>query len=345
MMQDIVFDSNLTRDDRLVLEQLSKDIRRHEQAEASTTMDKQCGMAAATVATEDVVDADAMAPTPAANLVSKTDPAAEVLEPTVFTSWDLATFDRKGFFYVWLLAPYIASAKAVVRHETDVVFVTHLLLYFCTSLPSAIVLFSRDFRWSHGVIHMIMQGLYLGSYTLMQHQHIHGGGILARRYGWLDQLFPYVTDPLMGHTWNSYHAHHIKHHHVEGNGPLDLSSTLRFQRDSVFDFARYVARFFFLVWYDLPVYFISKRRYALAAKAAFWEIANYATYLALFCINAHATFCVFLAPLLLMRLGLMAGNWGQHAFVDHDEPDSDYRSSITLIDVQVSSCRSPNLFM
>jgi hypothetical protein len=32
----------------------------------------------------------------------------------------------------------------------------------------------------------------------------------------------------------------------------------------------------------------------------------------------------------------MVGNWGQHAFVDNEEPDSDYRSSITLIDVAVS---------
>jgi hypothetical protein len=32
----------------------------------------------------------------------------------------------------------------------------------------------------------------------------------------------------------------------------------------------------------------------------------------------------------------MTGNWGQHAFVDEVEPDSDFRSSITLIDVPVS---------
>jgi len=38
-------------------------------------------------------------------------------------------------------------------------------------------------------------------------------------------------------------------------------------------------------------------------------------------------------PFLLLRLGLMVGNWGQHAFVDEVDPDSDFRSSITLIDV------------
>lgn len=33
----------------------------------------------------------------------------------------------------------------------------------------------------------------------------------------------------------------------------------------------------------------------------------------------------------------MVNNWGQHAFVDDDEPDSDYRSSITVIDTKVNT--------
>lgn len=41
-------------------------------------------------------------------------------------------------------------------------------------------------------------------------------------------------------------------------------------------------------------------------------------------------------PLGLLRIGLMIGNWGQHAMVDELEPESDLRSSITLIDVAVS---------
>jgi hypothetical protein len=52
-------------------------------------------------------------------------------------------------------------------------------------------------------------------------------------------------------------------------------------------------------------------------------------------VNAHATLFVFILPLFLLRLGLMIGNWGQHAFVDETDPNSDFRSSITLIDVPV----------
>jgi hypothetical protein len=186
-----------------------------------------------------------------------------------------------------------------------------------------------------------MQVSYVGTYTLMMHQHIHMQGILHKHLSILDTLFPYITDPLMGHTWNSYYYHHIKHHHVESNGPNDLSSTIRYQRDSAWHFLAYTARFFFLIWLDLPLYFFRKGRVALATKAAFWELSWYATLYKLYCYNPKATFVTLLLPLLLLRSGLMLGNWGQHAFVDHDEPDSDYRSSITLIDVPVSSPNCP----
>lgn len=76
----------------------------------------------------------------------------------------------------------------------------------------------------------------------------------------------------------------------------------------------------------------------MAFQAAACEIGNYAFLYFLFrFVNTRATIFVFLIPLALMRLALMTGNWGQHALVDELEPDSDFRSSITLIDVPVSS--------
>lgn len=140
----------------------------------------------------------------------------------------------------------------------------------------------------------------------------------------------------MGHTWNTYYYHHVKHHHVEGNGPNDLSSTIRYQRDNIVHFLHYVARFFFLIWFDLPRYFLRKGQINNAIKAGSWEILNYAAIYSFYRINLKATIFVFLCPLFLMRIGLMVGNWGQHAFVDADDPNSDFRSSITLIDVPVS---------
>lgn len=274
-----------------------------------------------------------------AALEALNDPKDAHFEPTVFNSWDLSNLTLPISVEKWILRPYLRAARSIVRVETDVVMLTHLMLYFSTSVPSAAFLFWR-FTWVHGVLHSAMQLSYMGTYTLMMHQHIHMRGILNRRFAIFDQLFPYITDPLMGHTWNSYFYHHVKHHHVEGNGPGDLSSTLRYQRDDIVHFLHYVGRFYFLIWFDLPRYFFSKGRPAVAMKAAFWEMSAYLAICTLFRLNRGATICVLLVPLLLMRAGLMVGNWGQHAFVDFDEPDSDYRSSITLIDVPASSSPS-----
>jgi len=264
------------------------------------------------------------------------DPLHNDFEPTVFVSWDMWQIKLHPLLNRYFLQPYVEWARKVVRVDTDVVMVTHLILYFTTSVPSAVFLFLH-FSWIHGLLHWLMQSYYVGTYTLMMHQHIHMRGILSRKYTWLDRSFPYVTDPLMGHTWNSYYYHHVKHHHVEGNGPDDLSSTIRYQRDDFIHFAQYVGRFFFLVWLDLPRYFFRKGRYIDGLKIATSELANYtAIYLLAVYVNLQATIFVFILPFILLRMGLMVGNWGQHAFVDETEPESDFRSSITLIDVAVS---------
>ncbi|KAI4866792.1 hypothetical protein F4820DRAFT_468537 [Hypoxylon rubiginosum] len=272
------------------------------------------------------------------------DPASQDYEPTVFSSVDLPDLERRlhPVIYRHILLPYIKWAQGIARHpryvtreHTDVIMVTHLIFYFTTSFPSAIWLYYH-FTYLHGIIHFAMQFYYLGTYTLMMHQHIHGGGVLRKQSGIIhlfDVVFPYITDPLMGHTWNTYYYHHVKHHHVEGNGPDDLSSTLRYQRDDFWHFLHYVGRFYVLIWLDLPLYFLRKDRPTFGLKTFFWEISNYITIFVLFKLNSRPTFFVFVLPLMLMRAGLMVGNWGQHALVDPDEPDSDYRSSITLIDV------------
>ncbi|KAJ5206978.1 Fatty acid desaturase type 1 [Penicillium cf. griseofulvum] len=255
-------------------------------------------------------------------------------DPTVFQLWETHLLREKLPRPIRqdLLEPYIRWAQDIVRFPTDVVVVTHLLLYLTTTIPSALWLFNH-FSWIHGLLHWIVHVWYTGSYTLMKHQYIHMNGVLASRYHLVDLLFPYILDPFMGHTWNSYYYHHVKMHHVEGNGPRDLSSTMSYDRDSIADFARYVGRFFFLVSLELPWYFIRKGQYSTSFKTAFWEFSNFLAIALLFRYDAQATLCVFLLPLWTLRVGFMAGNWAQHAFVDPRDPSSDFKSSITLIDV------------
>ncbi|KAK3323080.1 hypothetical protein B0H66DRAFT_555776 [Apodospora peruviana] len=320
--EGIVFDARLTRPDRLVLQQLCNDISASSAANKNEGNDND--------STDDTGNAQTVAALRALN-----DPKDARFEPTVFTTWDIDEIRSSRFmpgFVLRLLESYISWARHVVRTETDVVMVTHLLLYFCTSLPSAILLFCR-FSWLHAVGHLAMQGYYMGPYTLLKHQHIHMRGVLDKRFEVVDQGFPYFMDLLMGHTWHSYFYHHVKHHHVEGNGPDDLSSTIRYQRDEPRDFAIYVLRFLLLAWVELPRYFFSKNKTLLGCKAAFWETSSYLTIYLAWKINPRAAVFVFLLPLFCMRVAMMVGNWGQHAFVDEEEPDSDYRSSITLVDV------------
>lgn len=253
----------------------------------------------------------------------------------MFVMWDLRNIKLPKLVDEWLLQPYIRWARTVVRNPTDVVMLTHLLLYFSTSIPSAVYLFYRP-SLLHGVLHWLMQSYYVGSYTLMMHQHIHMRGILSPGWSWLDHAFPYLTDPLFGHTWNSYFYHHVKHHHIEGNGPGDLSSTIRYQRDSIADFALYVGRFYLLIWVELPRYFISRKKYDLALKAAASEIGTFTcVFLLARFVSLQATLFTLILPIAILRVGLMVGNWGQHCFVDEIDPNSDFRSSITLIDVAV----------
>ncbi|OKL57916.1 hypothetical protein UA08_06786 [Talaromyces atroroseus] len=328
-------DPNLTEPDLIVLKNLHHDIAECQGSSAEDNKDTSTlRKRNPSAKTDDHEDEAAISKLEALN-----DPSnASSFEPTVFVTFDMAHLRARlpASIYNNVLLPYISFAQKIVRVETDVVMLTHLLLYFSTSVPSALLLY-RHFTYTHGVLHWLMQSYYVGTYTLMMHQHIHMGGILSKANPLIhafDVLFPYITNPLFGHTWNSYYYHHIKHHHVEGNGPDDLSSTIRYQRDSVPDFLHYVLRFMFFVWIELPLYFVRHGKYVLGLKAFVWEVSNYIVLAVLYkYVNARATTFAFLLPLLMLRIGLMVGNWGQHALVDEDDPTSDLRSSITLIDV------------
>jgi len=220
----ITFDPALTRADRLVLEELVQDIRGHSShggppaatasgADVAKTTTRATNGHAKSSQTGDQTGSSTLAALKALN-----DHQSADFEPAVFNTVDLVDLDLPKAVDQWILRPYIRLASKAVRHKTDVVMITHLLLYSVTTIPSAVLLF-RNFTPLHGVLHFVVQVWFMGAYTIMMHQHIHQRGILRRELALVDRLFPYVLDPLMGHTWNSYFYHHVKHHHVEGNGP------------------------------------------------------------------------------------------------------------------------------
>ncbi len=305
----------LLQHDKIVLQNLIRDIRLKKTAKANTLL-------------EDFADWDDRSSMRALDELHD--------ETTVFTNWDLKDLPSGDGLRARFLRSYISWAQDIVRNPVDVVFLTHIFLYLATSLPSAIFLYCH-FTWVHAVMHVILQLSYCGSFTLMLHNHIHNNGLLKKQYAWFDNTWPYILEPLMGHTWDSYYYHHVKHHHVEGNGPDDLSSTIRYQRDEVTEFLKYVGRFVAFIWIELPLYFLRKNKPVLALKSALSELtAMIFIYISAWN-NFYPTLFVLIIPFFLMRIGLMVGNYGQHALVDDVDPASDFRSSITLIDVPVSN--------
>ncbi|OZJ01904.1 hypothetical protein BZG36_05096 [Bifiguratus adelaidae] len=113
-------------------------------------------------------------------LAKLNDPQSKAFQPTVFTEWDQPDRRIPESLNRHLLQPYILWAQGVVRRPTDVVFLTHILLYFATSLPSAIYLY-YNFTWLHGLFHWMMQWQFCGPFTLMLHNHIHNNGVLAKK--------------------------------------------------------------------------------------------------------------------------------------------------------------------
>lgn len=82
----------------------------------------------------------------------------------------------------------------------------------------------------------------------------------------------------------------------------------------------------------------------MAVRAFASEVASYAFLILMTKLHWRASTFVFLLPFAVLRLALMVGNWGQHALVDEIDPNSDFRTSITMIDVMVRRSSNNSMF-
>ena len=136
---------------------------------------------------------------------------------------------------------------------------------------------------------------------------------------------------IFGQTPETYFYHHVTMHHPENNEPDDLSSTMKYQRDSVRGFLYYLGSFYITGVAELVLYFTHKKRNNYAVRVVLGEIIFFMLSIALCFYNLKASLTVFILPLLFIRFAMMAGNWAQHAFIDADSPANIYRNSITCI--------------
>ncbi|KAL5038324.1 hypothetical protein BDV3_006494 [Batrachochytrium dendrobatidis] len=234
-----------------------------------------------------------------------------------------------------LVAVYAQCINPLVADPRDAIFVSYMLFYLFTAIPSALWLLFGSFTWIHAIAHTVYLAVFTAPFILMLHCLCHRRIGNPKNSPWLDAIVHYFLAPFFGETWNTFYYHHVKHHHVEDNGPEDLSSTIWYDRDNALHFLAYFARFYLFVGMELPWYFYKKGRYSQAFNCLVGEygtMLGYCLFYLYICPNnpLGVTF-VFIVPLNLARYGMMSGNWAQHAFIEPTDPTNDYKSAITCL--------------
>lgn len=223
------------------------------------------------------------------------------------------------------------TALRFINDPRDTPFLGLIALLLATVVASGVLLYVPGvFRWWLGIAHVALVGYFLGPFILMLHNTSHRR-FFKRSWAWMNYFIPWVIGPFFGESPETYFAHHVGMHHPENNLEADISSTMGYRRDGVVDFARYFFRFFFVGLIELTSYFAERKRYSLMIRCLVGEAAFYLSVGALAYLNWRATVVVFVAPYFIARFGMMAGNWGQHAFIDRAAPENCYRNSITCI--------------
>lgn len=226
-------------------------------------------------------------------------------------------------------------AQRFVCDVRDLPFLRLSLAMTFVLLPLAFLLYWPGvFRWWMAPVYWaVLFGLFFDRYILMLHNTSHRR-LFRREWNWLNRYIPWVLGPFCGETPETYFIHHITMHHAEGNMPGDLSSTMKYQRDRLSHFLHYFFRFFFLITFDMARYQLGRGRKQIVRRMLVGELGFYAVCILLAFLNWQATLVVFVVPFLLCRFLMMAGNWGQHAFVDASDPRNPYKSAITCINAR-----------
>ena len=192
----------------------------------------------------------------------------------------------------------------------------------------ALVHFTRVPAWIPMVAYFALWGWLVPPVILMLHCTMHRKFIQSPK--WLDKLHPYVMSFYFGMPMG-YREHHVGMHHVEDNMGRDLSSTIRYRRDSFANFLVYFFRFFFFSIFELPAYLVRAKRKAMARKAVFGELLHGALIAGAILLDWRFGLVAFLAPYVTCRFMMMVGNWGQHAFVNTGRKNNGLANAITCI--------------
>lgn len=224
----------------------------------------------------------------------------------------------------------------MLHDKRDLAFIRLCGLILVTTIPFAVYLFiPGNLNWWLVLLYYAFNLAFVtGPFILMLHLTSHRP-LFKKEYKSLNYIIPWVIGPFFGETPESYFAHHLGMHHAENNMPEDHSSTMKYQRDSFLDFMSYYLDFIVYGIYDLAAYLKRKNRIKIRQKFLSGEFSFWIfSLLLLVLVNAKAAFFVFVLPVFIVRFLMMAGNWGQHAFIDRRDPKNNYTNSINCINVR-----------
>ncbi len=220
------------------------------------------------------------------------------------------------------------AIESLLYDPRDAVFVRLTLRAVLIMVPLIALLYAWFSWWLAAVVLVVQLPVMAPPVILMLHNTMHRPFI--KKYRSLNRVHPYLMSALFGIP-TGYMEHHVAMHHVENNLRGDLSSTMRYQRDNFLHWLVYVGRFFFTSHVELTRYLVSKNRAALARRAIGSDIVHMACMAGLCFVNWRATLVAFIVPYIAIRVMMMVGNWGQHAFIDPRRPGDSYANSITCI--------------
>jgi hypothetical protein len=222
-------------------------------------------------------------------------------------------------------------AERFICDRRDIPFLKLMAVQSATVISTGVALFFQHaFSWWLAGVHVALVIYFMGPFILMLHNTSHRR-LFREPWGWMNRYIPWVLGPFFGESPEAYFTHHVGMHHPENNLEEDLSTTLPYRRDSFVGFLRYFLHFMFLGLFELAHYFAARRRRVLLWRTLVGELSFYVLAIALWFVSWRADLVVFVAPLIITRFAMMAGNWAQHAFIDESSPENNYRNSITCI--------------
>lgn len=231
----------------------------------------------------------------------------------------------------------LSRALSSLLHEArDEVFLRHTLRMYLVMAPAMAALWLLLHlpsppawlpAWLPALAYLGIWGMNVPPVILMLHNTMHRRFFKSAR---LNKWHPYTMTFFFGIP-SGYREHHMGIHHMEDNMEEDISSTIHYRRDSFLHFLAYFGRFFVLTPIELPAYLIRKGRAPLGRRVIAMELAHEAIIVAVMILDWRFGLPAFLIPFVTCRFMMMAGNWGQHAFINTARKNDGVANAVTCI--------------